>query len=150
MSESTSATAAFRRPAMMSGHGSATKKDRKYLGGGFKNVLWESGVKLRHPDDVQVEHARLYVQLRIALGHNPRSIQNGLCALRRLLCYRNRKAFANSPEMRSPALGCPPGCRKGTNDALPNSEYLELIRRAEELDEGLACALKLQRTLGLR
>jgi hypothetical protein len=150
MSDSTSATAAFRGPAIKSGHSSATKRDRKYLSGGFVRLLRKNGVTLRHPHEVRVEHARLYVQLRIALGHDPRSIQNGLCALRKLLTYRNRKAFANSEEMRSPALGCPPGCRKGTNDALPASEYLALIGRAEELDEGLACALRLQRTFGLR
>jgi hypothetical protein len=150
MSDLTSAKAAFRGPAIQSGHGSATKRDRKYLSGGFVVLLWKNGIKLRHPREVQVEHVRLYVQLRIALGHDPRSIQNGLCALRNLLSYRNRKAFARSAEMLSPALGCPPGCRKGTNDALPPSKYLILIRRAEELDEGLACALRLQRTLGLR
>jgi hypothetical protein len=142
--------ARFRGPAIQSGHACSTKRDRKYLGPGFVKLLWRNGIRVEHPRDVTAEHMRQYVQLRLALGHDPRGIQNCLCVVRQVLIYRKRAAFAKSTELTSPALGCPPGCRAGKNNAMPQPEVDTLLESASELDEGLECVLRLQRLLGLR
>jgi hypothetical protein len=142
--------ARFRGPAIQSGHASSTKRDRSYLGPGFVKLLWKNGTRVEHPRGVTAEHMRQYVQLRLALGHDPRGIQNGLTVVRQVLIYRKRAAFANSVELTSPALGCPPGCRAGKNKAMPQPEVDTLLEKAGALDEGLECVLRLQRLLGLR
>jgi hypothetical protein len=113
-------------------------------------LLWENGFELDNLSDVTEEHMAEYVRLRVAAGDKPRSVQNGLSAVRRTLHHRNRGTFADSDALKSPALGCPPGSRAGTNEAMPQAEVDALLSDAGELDDGLECVLRLERLLGLR
>lgn len=120
------------------------------IGGVLSDFLWSIGRELTSPADLELEDVRLFVQWRLALGILPRAIQNEVSAIRAMLKVSGRRAFAESPEMRSRALGIPPGSRVGTNSPISDAAYEDLLERAEAMDPGTACLIRLERTIGLR
>jgi hypothetical protein len=150
MSKRTRARAKFRGAAKLSGHSSETIENRMRIAGVILNTLWDNGMPVHEPRDIELKHVRLYIQIRLALGIVPRALQNEISALRALLKVSGCKRFATSPEMRSKALGIPEGSRIGTNLAITDAECADLLARAEAIDPATACVIRLERTLGLR
>jgi hypothetical protein len=150
MSKKCRQRASFRGSGKRSGHSHETKENRMRIGEGVSDFLWSIGRERASPAELELEDVRLYVQVRLALGISPRALHNEVSAMRAMIKVCGRRDFAASPELRSRALGIPRGSRIGTNSPISDAACEDLIERAEAIDPGTACLIRLERTIGLR
>ena len=151
MSKKSKAIAQFCGKAKRTGYSHRTRRTRMNIARRFvEDAHWILATPVDGPGDVTPALLQRWVAHLVTIN-KPRTIQNKLSAVRRILEVSGHEVLAASSDMRSRALGAPRGSRDGTNAAIEDDQYERLLRLAAKEDEpGLVVTLKLQRAIGLR
>jgi integrase len=116
----------------------------------FCAFLKNSGINIEKPQHVKQSHIQKYVQHRLLNEISKRTIANEISAIRCVLKECGRSSFSQNQAISNKALGIAGSPRKGTNQAIPDELFEQILDRALQKDEGLAACLMLSRQLGLR
>lgn len=114
----------------------------------FMRTLAAKG-ESRHWESVTADDIDHYVQSQRGLV-GARTLQNRVGHIRSYLREIGREQLADSLRLTSMELGISEAFRNGRHQTLSPREYELVIQRAKAIDQGFACALQLQRELGLR
>ncbi|HAF2163499.1 TPA: DNA-binding protein [Salmonella enterica] len=134
------------------GRSYATAADSMRIAGYFLNYLRENGIKLRHTDSIKTRHIVGYLQFRKEQGISVRTIQNERSAIRGALNKAGRYKLADpdNPLLSNKALGLEESSRAGTKLPLSPEEFHKAFKEVEKNNRGVAAAMLLSYTLGLR
>ncbi|EBJ2072216.1 DNA-binding protein [Salmonella enterica] len=134
------------------GRSYATVADSIRIAGYFLNYLRDNGIKLRHTDSIKTRHIVGYLQFRKEQGISVRTIQNERSAIRGVLnqAGRYKLAASDNPLMSNKALGLEESSRTGTKLPLSPEEFYKAFKAVEKNNRGVAAAMLLSYTLGLR
>ncbi len=114
----------------------------------FMQTLSDKG-ETREWESVTADDIDHYVQSQRGLV-GARTLQNRMCHIRSHLREIGRGQLADSMRLTSVALAISDASRDGKHQPLGHSDFELVIQRAQAIDPGFACALQLQRELGLR
>ncbi|ECG2271359.1 DNA-binding protein [Salmonella enterica subsp. enterica serovar Eastbourne] len=134
------------------GRSYATAADSMRIAGYFLNYLRENGIKLRHTDSIKTRHIVGYLQFRKEQGISVRTIQNERSAIRGALNKAGRYKLADpdNPLLSNKALGLEESSRAGKKLPLSPEEFHKAFKEVEKNNWGVAAAMLLSYTLGLR
>ncbi|MGG6046528.1 integrase domain-containing protein [Salmonella enterica] len=134
------------------GRSFATVADSMRIAGYFLNYLRDNGIKLRHTDSIKTRHIVGYLQSRKEQGISVRSIQNERSVIRGVLNQAGRYKLAapDNPLLSNKALGLEESSRAGTKLPLSPEEFHKAFKEVEKNNRGVAAAMLLSYTLGLR
>jgi len=149
LSKKTEAVSAARGAAKGSGS-HLTKQARMSTMERVIVLLHDHGYQVSGVGGLREKHIAVYIEARKKDGLSVRTLQNEMSHVREAMRAVGRHQAAESPTISNKALKIGGSCRDGTKVAATNEEFLEALAIAEQIDEGLAAALKLQRWLGLR
>ncbi|ECC6922409.1 DNA-binding protein [Salmonella enterica] len=138
--------------ARNAGRSYATVADSMRIAGYFLNYLRDNGIKLRHTDSIKTRHIVGYLQFRKEQGISVRTIQNERSAIRGVLNQAGRYKLAapDNPLLSNKALGLEESSRAGTKLPLSPEEFHKAFKEVEKNNRGVAAAMLLSYTLGLR
>ncbi|EBS5580364.1 DNA-binding protein [Salmonella enterica subsp. enterica serovar Oranienburg] len=138
--------------ARAAGRSYATIADSMRIARYFLNYLRDNGIKLRHTDSIKTRHIIGYLQFRKAQGISVRTIQNERSAIRGVLNQVGRYKLADpdNPLLSNKALGLGAGNRSGKKLPLSPEEFHKAFQDVEKKNRGVAAAMLLSYTLGLR
>ncbi|HEC8924828.1 TPA: integrase domain-containing protein [Salmonella enterica subsp. enterica serovar Stanley] len=134
------------------GRSFATVADSMRIAGYFLNYLRDNGIKLRHTDSIKTRHIVGYLQFRKEQGISVRTIQNERSAIRGVLNQAGRYKLAapDNPLLSNKSLGLEESSRAGTKLPLSSEEFHKAFKEVEKNNRGVAAAMLLSYTLGLR
>lgn len=134
------------------GRSYATIADSMRIAGYFLNYLRDNGIKLRHTDSIKNRHIVGYLQYRKEQGISVRTIQNERSAIRGVLKQAGRYKLADpdNPLLSNKALGLVESSRAGKKLPLSPEEFYKAFKEVEKNNRGVAAAMLLSYTLGLR
>ncbi|HFZ9112106.1 TPA: integrase domain-containing protein [Salmonella enterica subsp. diarizonae serovar 50:k:z35] len=134
------------------GRSFATVADSMRIAGYFLNYLRDNGIKLRHTDSIKTRHIVGYLQFRKEQGISVRTIQNERSAIRGVLNQAGRYKLAapDNPLLSNKSLGLEESSRAGTKLPLSPEEFHKAFKEVEKNNRGVAAAMLLSYTLGLR
>ncbi|AXC69819.1 integrase domain-containing protein [Salmonella enterica] len=134
------------------GRSFATVADSMRIAGYFLNYLRDNGIKLRHTDSIKTRHIVGYLQFRKEQGISVRTIQNERSAIRGVLNQAGRYKLAapDNPLLSNKSLGLEESSRAGTKLPLSPEEFHKAFKVVEKNNRGVAAAMLLSYTLGLR
>jgi len=128
-----------------------TRSDRESIAGRFADHLKNDlNIQIKLVDQIKIAHVEKFVEHRLNEGISKRTMQNEMASVRSVLREAGRDQILTQERLTNKSLGIDGACREGTKTALPEERYREFIRKAEERDVGVACAIGLGRELGLR
>ncbi|EBS4548518.1 DNA-binding protein [Salmonella enterica] len=138
--------------ARKAGRSYATVADSMRIARNFLNYLCDNGIKLRHTDSIKTRHIVGYLQCRKEQGISVRTIQNERSAIRGILNQAGRYKLADpeNPLLSNKTLGLVESCRDGTKLPLSPEEFYKAFKEVEKNNRGVAAAMLLSYTLGLR
>ncbi|HIC6967259.1 integrase domain-containing protein [Salmonella enterica] len=134
------------------GRSFATVADSMRIAGYFLNYLRDNGIKLRHTDSIKTRHIVGYLQSRKEQGISVRTIQNERSVIRGVLNQAGRYKLAapDNPLLSNKSLGLEESSRAGTKLPLSPEEFHKAFKEVEKNNRGVAAAMLLSYTLGLR
>ncbi|EBS1324570.1 DNA-binding protein [Salmonella enterica subsp. enterica serovar Worthington] len=134
------------------GRSYATVADSMRIARYFLNYLRDNGIKLRHTDSIKTRHFAGYLLFRKSQGISVRTIQNERSAIRGVLNQAGRYKLADpdNPLLSNKALGLEESSRDGTKLPLNPEEFHKAFSVVEKNNRGVAAAMLLSYTLGLR
>ncbi|ECF3886177.1 DNA-binding protein [Salmonella enterica subsp. enterica serovar Ank] len=134
------------------GRSYATVADSMRIARYFLNYLRDNGIKLRHTDSIKTRHFAGYLLFRKSQGISVRTIQNERSAIRGVLNQAGRYKLADpdNPLLSNKALGLEESSRDGTKLPLNPEEFHKAFSVVEKNSRGVAAAMLLSYTLGLR
>ncbi|MGH8073981.1 MAG: integrase domain-containing protein [Lysobacter sp.] len=150
MSKQSEARSSARSAAKTAGGAHLTKQARLGTLSKLFGHLQGHGFQVSGMDCVREKHIAHYFLTRRSEGVSVRTLQNEAAHIRGAMRAVGRLQAAKSRTISNKALGIEGSSRAGTKTAATDEQYQAAIAKASELDAGLAAALKLQRTLGLR
>lgn len=150
MSKRSDARSSARGAAKAAGGAHLTKQGRLGTLTRLIRHLHAHGFHVSGPEAIREKHVAHYVQARRTEEIAMRTLQNEVAHIRSAMRAVGRGQAAASPTITNAALGIAGSSRAGTKTAATQEQYLAALAAAAEVDAGLAVALKLERTLGLR
>jgi hypothetical protein len=126
-----------------------TQKARASAIAHLLSELAKSGTP-RTLEDMTVEDVERYLVAQRDNGMSLRTLQNRIAHYRAVLRAIGRYQLVLSLNRSSRDLGISSACRDGRHRPISQREYEDVIQRAQRMDTGFACALQLQRELGLK
>lgn len=138
--------------ARQAGGSFKTVSDRMKIADRFAERLLRLNVQIRDIKNIKTGHIELYMKSRISEEISSRTLQNEMSAIRALLRGAGKTFMANPAheKLSNQALGISETSRDGTKAAIPDNYFRQVLMSVEKKDEGVACALRLSRLLGLR
>lgn len=138
--------------ARQAGGSFKTVSDRMKIADRFAERLLKLNVQIRDIKNIRTGHIELYMKSRLSEEISRRTLQNEMSAIRALLRVAGKTFMANPAheKLSNQALGISETSRDGTKVAIPDTYFKQVLTSVEQKDEGVACALKLSRLLGLR
>jgi len=127
-----------------------TEDDRKIIVLRFGQYLKDHNIQIKNIEHIKTRYIQGYIHERLAQGIAKRTLQNEMSAIRVTLRQAGRDKLANSPAISNKALGLSGASRKGTKIPINDSQYRVIHQKALHKDQGLAAAIELARTFGLR
>jgi hypothetical protein len=137
-----------RREAALSTLAPLTQKTRASAIAHLMSELAKLGTP-RTLDDVTAQDIESYIAAQCSAGMKARTAHNRLTHIRAGLRSVGRDLLAGSIQLSTRSLRPFEASRDGVH-FIRHSDYAGVIERAQTLDPGFACALQLQRELGLR
>ncbi|EOG3908031.1 integrase domain-containing protein [Salmonella enterica] len=134
------------------GRSFATVADSMRIAGYFLNYLRDNGIKLRHTNSIKTRHIVGYLQSRKEQGISVRTIQNERSVIRGVLNQAGRYKLAapDNPLLSNKSIGLEESSRAGTKLPLSSEEFHKAFKEVEKNNRGVAAAMLLSYTLGLR
>ncbi|WP_336240684.1 integrase domain-containing protein [Citrobacter werkmanii] len=134
------------------GRAYATAADSMRIAKYFLNYLRDNGIKLRHTDSIKTRHLAGYLIGRKEQGISVRTVENERSAIRGVLNKAGRYKLAdpNNPLLSNKALGLEISNRSGTKLPLSPEDFQKAFKEVEKNNRGVAAAMLLSYTLGLR
>lgn len=134
------------------GRSYATVADSMRIARYFLNYLRDNGIKLRHTDSIKTRHFAGYLLFRKSQGISVRTIQNERSAIRGVLNQAGRYKLADpdNPLLSNKTLGLEESSRDGKKLPLNPEEFHKAFSVVEKNNRGVAAAMLLSYTLGLR
>ncbi|HBC5673672.1 TPA: integrase domain-containing protein [Citrobacter koseri] len=138
--------------ARQAGGSFKTVSDRMKIADRFAERLLKLNVQIRDIKNIRTGHIELYMKSRLSEDISRRTLQNEMSAIRALLRVAGKTFMANPAheKLSNQALGISETSRDGTKVAIPDNYFRQVLTSVEKKDEGVACALRLSRLLGLR
>ncbi|MEH4661091.1 integrase domain-containing protein [Phytobacter diazotrophicus] len=138
--------------ARQAGGSFKTVSDRMKIADRFAERLLKLNVQIRDIKNIRTGHIELYMKSRLSEEISRRTLQNEMSAIRALLRVAGKTFMANPSheKLSNQALGISETSRDGTKVAIPDTYFRQVLTSVEKKDEGVACALRLSRLLGLR
>jgi len=138
--------------ARQAGGSFKTVSDRMKIADRFAERLLKLNVQIRDIKNIRTGHIELYMKSRLSEEISRRTLQNEMSAIRALLRVAGKTFMANPAheKLSNQALGISETSRDGTKVAIPDTYFRQVLTSVEQKDEGVACALRLSRLLGLR
>lgn len=138
--------------ARQAGGSFKTVADRMKIADRFAERLLKLNVQIRDIKNIKTGHIELYMKSRLSEEISRRTLQNEMSAIRALLRVAGKTFMANPAheKLNNQALGISETSRDGTKVAIPDNYFRQVLTSVEKKDEGVACALRLSRLLGLR
>lgn len=138
--------------ARQAGGSFKTVSDRMKIADRFAERLLKLNVQIRDIKNIRTGHIELYMKSRLSEAISRRTLQNEMSAIRALLRVAGKTFMANPAheKLSNQALGISETSRDGTKVAIPDTYFKQVLTSVEQKDEGVACALRLSRLLGLR
>lgn len=138
--------------ARQAGGSFKTVSDRMKIADRFAERLLKLNVQIRDIKNIRTGHIELYMKSRLSEEISRRTLQNEMSAIRALLRVAGKTFMANPAheKLSNQALGISETSRDGTKVAIPDNYFRQVLMSVEKKDEGVACALRLSRLLGLR
>ncbi|NIG34290.1 DNA-binding protein [Pantoea sp. ICBG 828] len=138
--------------ARQAGGSFKTVSDRMKIADRFAERLLRLNVQIRDIKNIKTSHIELYMKSRLSEEISRRTLQNEMAAIRALLRVAGKTLMANPSheKLSNQALGISETSRDGTKVAIPDTYFRQVLTSVEQKDEGIACAMKLSRLLGLR
>lgn len=133
------------------GGSNKTRADRIKIVRHIVDILHlKKNIQVRTVQQLKVKHIEQYISHRLAEGISRRTLQNEMAALRKVLTQAGREDFARHERLTNKSLQLAGDSREGSKHAISPAKYNEVLRIALQRDKGMAAALMLARTLGLR
>ncbi|MFY7114709.1 integrase domain-containing protein [Enterobacter cloacae complex sp. SHL020] len=138
--------------ARQAGGSFKTVSDRMKIADRFAERLLKLNVQIRDIKNIKTGHIELYMKSRLSEEISKRTLQNEMSAIRGLLRVAGKTFMADPAheKLSNQALGISETSRDGTKVAIPDNYFRQVLTSVEQKDEGVACALRLSRLLGLR
>lgn len=138
--------------ARQAGGSFKTVSDRMKIADRFAERLLKLNVQIRDIKNIRTGHIELYMKSRLSEEISRRTLQNEMSAIRALLRVAGKTFMANPAheKLSNQALGISETSRDGTKIAIPDTYFRQVLTSVEQKDEGVFCALRLSRLLGLR
>ncbi|MET5489569.1 integrase domain-containing protein [Klebsiella variicola] len=138
--------------ARQAGGSFKTVSDRMKIADRFAERLLKLNVQIRDIKSIRTGHIELYMKSRLSEEISRRTLQNEMSAIRALLRVAGKTFMANPAheKLSNQALGISETSRDGTKVAIPDTYFKQVLTSVEKKDEGVSCALRLSRLLGLR
>ena len=138
--------------ARQAGGSFKTVSDRMKIADRFAERLLKLNIQIRDIKNIRTGHIELYVKSRLSEEIARRTLQNEMSAIRALLRVAGKTFMANPAheKLSNQALGISETSRDGTKVAIPDTYFRQVLTSVEQKDEGVSCALRLSRLLGLR
>lgn len=138
--------------ARQAGGSFKTVSDRMKIADRFAERLLKLNVQIRDIKNIKAGHIELYMKSRLSEEISRRTLQNEMSAIRALLRVAGKTFLANPAheKLSNRALGISETSRDGTKVAIPETYFRQVLTSVQQKDEGVACALRLSRLLGLR
>ncbi len=127
-----------------------TVDDRIHIVQRFSRHLRGLNIQIQRVEQIKVRHIECYVQARLAQEIGKRTLQNEMAALRGVLQQAGRRQVAEHERLTNKSLGLAGASRNGTNRAITQEYYQQVLEAARDKDAGLAATLELARLMGLR
>ncbi|ORM90151.1 integrase domain-containing protein [Pantoea cypripedii] len=142
----------FKTLARQAGGSFKTVSDRMKIADRFAERLLKLNVQIRDIKNIRTGHIELYMKSRLSEEISRRTLQNEMSAIRALLRVAGKTFMANPAheKLSNQALGISETSRDGTKVAIPDTYFRQVLTSVEKKDEGVSCALRLSRLLGLR
>jgi len=150
MSIKAQATSEFRNTAKAVGGAHLTVVARISTAERFVESIHSKGFQIASAAAVGGRHIASFIEERKADGASLRTMQNEMSHLRCMLRDVGREGLADHISISNKELGISGACRAGTKAAATDAQYRTAVATAGRYDPGVAAALQLQRTLGLR
>lgn len=138
--------------ARQAGGSFKTVSDRMKIADRFAERLLKLNIQIRDIKNIRTGHIELYMKSRLSEEISRRTLQNEMSAIRALLRVAGKTFMANPAheKLSNQALGISETSRDGTKVAIPDTYFRQVLTSVEQKDEGVSCALRLSRLLGLR
>ena len=138
--------------ARQAGGSFKTVSDRMKIADRFAERLLKLNIQIRDIKNIRTGHIELYMKSRLSEEISRRTLQNEMSAIRALLRVAGKTFMANPAheKLNNQALGISETSRDGTKVAIPDTYFRQVLTSVEQKDEGVSCALRLSRLLGLR
>ena len=138
--------------ARQAGGSFKTVSDRMKIADRFAERLLRLNVQIRDIKNIRTSHIELYMKSRLSEEISRRTLQNEMAAIRALLRVAGKTFMADPSheKLSNQALGISETSRDGTKVAIPDTYFRQVLTSVEQKDEGIACAMRLSRLLGLR
>jgi site-specific recombinase XerD len=127
-----------------------TVNDRIHIVQRFDHHLRALNIQIQRVAQIKVRHIESYINERLAQGIGKRTLQNEMASLRAVLQQAGRKQEAEHERLTNKSLGLSGASRNGTRQAITPEHYRHVLETAHAKDPGLAAALELARSMGLR
>lgn len=138
--------------ARQAGGSFKTVSDRTKIADRFADRMISLNVQIRDIKNIKTSHIETYIRSRLAENISKRTLQNEMAAIRAILRVSGKTFMADPahPKLSNDALNISGTSREGTKIAISDDFFNQVLSSVSEKDEGIACALKLSRLLGLR
>lgn len=127
-----------------------TVHDRKVIVTRFAHYLKSHNIQIRQIEQIKSKYIEGYIRSRLDQGISKRTLQNEMAALRATLRSAGRDKLGDSARIGNKALQLSGASRAGTRVAISDAQYQQIYALALQKNPGLAAAIGLARTLGLR
>jgi site-specific recombinase XerD len=138
--------------ARQAGGSFKTVSDRTKIAGRFADRMNSLNIQIRDIKNIKTNHIETYIRSRLADNISKRTLQNEMAAIRAILRVSGKTFMADPthPKLNNDALNISGASRDGTKVAITDDYFKQVFASVSEKDEGVACAMKLSRLLGLR
>jgi len=138
--------------ARQAGGSFKTVSDRTKIADRFADRMISLNIQIRDIKNIKTIHIVNYIRSRLAENISKRTLQNEMAAIRAILRVSGKTFMADPahPKLSNDALNISGTSRDGTKVAITDEYFKHVFASVSEKDEGVACAMKLSRLLGLR
>lgn len=138
--------------ARQAGGSFKTVSDRTKIADRFADRMFNLNIQIRDIKNIKTNHIETYIRSRLAENISKRTLQNEMAAIRAILRVSGKTFMSDPahPKLSNDALNISGASRDGTKKAITDDYFNKVFSSVSEKDEGVACAMKLSRLLGLR
>lgn len=138
--------------ARQAGGSFKTVSDRTKIADRFADRMFSLNIQIRDIKYIKTNHIETYIRSRLAENISKRTLQNEMAAIRAILRVSGKTFMSDPdhPKLSNDALNISGTSRDGTKKAITDDYFNKVFLSVSEKDEGVACAMKISRLLGLR